>query len=232
MLRSLAWCIACITVPAAILMTGCNRSADALPGHEQAGVGQEVEPDALRGAPQGSWELSDFQTNWTLESRGSSPLDGMLWLPQIKFTVRNTGAVDINQLWLKAMFLDSDGVIKGDESITSVGAVPSGLAKGPNFLRGTLGYTSDMAFLPMIDDAKNKWRFVLYAGDSYSGPWVKIHTGSVDLPEQYKQTPSAVQDKLVGEPGQETGQIATSSGDSPPGVGATYGNGEHRGSLP
>jgi len=100
-------------------------------------------------------------------------------------TVRNTGARDIDKLYFKAVFLDAKGTLKGDDVLVSVNSIPAGSARGPIFMRGYVGYTSDFVFLVMGDDS-NKWRFDLYEGGSYTGPWTKIKSGLVELPEMYR----------------------------------------------
>lgn len=132
------------------------------------------------------YEITSFQTSWTTVSRGLTALDGMLWVPRIRMTVKNLGSREINVIYFRAIFLDDEGVISGDD-IESVRSIPAGYAKGPVFLRGTVGYTSDFAFLSMRRDDSKKWRFNLLAGNSYSGPWTKIKSGFVEIPETYRR---------------------------------------------
>lgn len=133
------------------------------------------------------YEITSFQTSWKMVSRGLTALEGMLWVPEIRMTVKNTGTRDIDVIYFRAVFLDAEGVINGDDIIESISSVPAGYAKGPAFLHGTVGYTSDIAFLPMVKDNSQKWRFDLFVGNSYSGPWTKIKSGFVELPEEYER---------------------------------------------
>ena len=150
---------------------------------------EQSSPQAQRKEAEKSYqyEITSFQTSWKTVSRGYTALEGLLWVPEIRMTVKNTGTRDIDVIYFRAIFLDAEGVIKGDDIIESVSSIPVGYAKGPIFLHGTVGYTSDFAFLPMMIDSSQKWRFELFEGNSYSGPWKKIKTGKVELPEEYQR---------------------------------------------
>ncbi|MEO0162050.1 MAG: hypothetical protein ABIL74_07235 [candidate division WOR-3 bacterium] len=160
-----------------LLFASCQQNKDQ--SNPQA-KRKEVEPSF-------QYEITSFQTSWKTVSRGLTALDGMLWVPEIRMTVKNTGTRDIDIIYFRAVFLDAEGVIKGDDIIESVSSIPAGYAKGPVFLYGTVGYTSDFAFLPMMKDNSQKWRFDLFVGNSYSGPWTKIKSGLVELPEEYRR---------------------------------------------
>jgi hypothetical protein len=135
--------------------------------------------------PSKKYEITSFQTSWETVSRGFTPWEGMLWVPEIRMTVKNTGTRDIDVIYFRAVFLDAEGVIRGDDKIESVSSIPAGYAKGPIFLKGTVGYTTDVAFIPMMKDDSKKWRYDLFEGNRYSGPWTKIKSGFVELPEAY-----------------------------------------------
>jgi len=167
--------IMCLTVLVAVflLFVSCQQSKE------------QSSPQAKRKSYQ--YEIVSFQTSWKAVSRGLTALEGMLWVPEIRMTVKNTGTRDIDVIYFRAVFLDAEGVIKGEDIIKSVSSIPAGYAKGPIFLYGTVGYTSDFAFLPMMKDDSKKWRFELFEGNSYSGPWKKIKTGKVELPEEYQR---------------------------------------------
>lgn len=94
----------------------------------------------------------------------------------------------IERLYLRAVFLDEKGVITS-EAKEAVESVPAGYSKGPVFIPGSVGYRDDMPFLSMVgsDGEKNKWKFDLFSGESYSGPWTKIRSGTVSVPEQLER---------------------------------------------
>ena len=158
---------------------GCNSQVKE-PNSELVSA-TEVESE-----PQNKYEFSVFKTTWETTARGFTEAEGLLWVPQINFTIKNTGLQDIENLYFKAIFLDSENVIKGDDSIESIDSIPASYSKGPIFIQGSVGYTSDYAFIDMLDDASKSWRFDLFEGESYSGPWKKIKSGTIELPEQYK----------------------------------------------
>ena len=118
------------------------------------------------------YEITSFQTGWTKAS---------VWVPEIRMTVKNVGPRDIDRICFKAIFLDAKGVIKGDNVIKCVDSIPAGYARGPIILRGYVGYIILPAFGPMMKNNSKKWRFILFEGKNYSGPWRKIKSGIVDV---------------------------------------------------
>jgi hypothetical protein len=120
--------------------------------------------------------LLDFSTTWTAQSRGYTALDGQLWVPEIKMVVKNMGVLEINEVYLRAVFLDEKGVITS-ESSESIKSIPPGYAKGPIFILGTVGYMSKPSL--RWNAPATKWRYELYQGHSSSGPWKQIQSGFV-----------------------------------------------------
>src|SRR5581483_4681319 len=99
-----------------------------------------------------SIELRDITTTWTTTSRGFTESDGRLWVPQVRAMVKNAGSDDIRRVYCRVLFMDNEGVIKGDDVIESIDSLPASRTKGPIILTGSLGYTSDFAFLSMIEN--------------------------------------------------------------------------------
>jgi len=157
-----------------------------LSGCAQEGDHSKPELKAKNVVQSHQYEITRFETSWKTVSSGLTALDGMVWVPEIRLTIKNTGTRDIEEIYFRAIFLDAEGVIKGDDIIESVSSIPKGYAKGPVFLYGSVGYTSDFAFLPMMSDNSKKWRYDLFEGNSYSGPWRKIKSGAIELPEEYR----------------------------------------------
>lgn len=144
-----------------------------------ADAGREV---VLKGQP---YEITKLETGWETTARGLTALEGMLWVPEIRIFVKNNADKDIEDVFFKVIFLDAEQVIKGDEVIDIISSIPAGYTKGPIFFQGTVGYTSDLALVAMAKDTLKKWRYDFFEGSSYSGPWRKIRSGSIDLPTPY-----------------------------------------------
>jgi len=142
-------------------------------------AGQEA---TSKGQP---YEITKLKTSWDATGRGLTALDGMLWVPEIRIFVKNIAAKDKEDVFFKVLFLDAEQVIKGDEVIERIGSIPAGYTKGPIFFQGTVGYTSDLALVEMAKDTLKKWRYDFFESGSYSGPWRKIRSGSIDLPTPY-----------------------------------------------
>ncbi len=125
-------------------------------------------------------EILRLTTTWKGQSRGTTTLDGALWVPELRMSVRNTSSQDIDVFYLKAQFIDSKGVLTGDPVTRSVREIPQSATKGPVFLSGDIGYTSDWAILGQ------KWRYKLYVSSRYGGPWSQVAAGAIDLPRGYQ----------------------------------------------
>lgn len=162
------------------LLVGCSQSKPNVSTNSTTVKSQETKEEVKNAGK--SYEFVDFATTWEKGSRGTTAADGILWVPQIKFTVKNTDKNDINK-YFKVIFLDEKGTIIGNEIIENTQTIPSGYSKGPIFMRGTTGYTGESVFLTM-DDSK-KWHADLFEGTSYTGPWSKIKSVTIDLPEKY-----------------------------------------------
>ena len=124
--------------------------------------------------------LLDFATGWTRISAGPTHLDGELWVPEIKTVVKNSGADEIQRVWLKAMFIDNKGIITCEQS-ELVEQLPPGYARGPIFLTGRTGYPGTSTFV-QLRSVTQQWRYELYQATTNTGPWTKIGVGLVDLP--------------------------------------------------
>lgn len=172
-------CLCKVFLP--LIITACMSVVGCGTGGEESSNGGKTK------TPSYQYEITSFTSSWTKVSRGLTALEGLLWVPEIRMTIKNTGSKDIEAIYFRVMFLDAEGVIQGDDIIESVMSIPAGYAKGPVFIHGTLGYTSDLAFLPMMKDDSQKWRFDLFQGQSYSGPWEKIKSGVIDLPKAYER---------------------------------------------
>jgi hypothetical protein len=131
-----------------------------------------------------SVELLDFSTSWVNQSRGMTTLDGKIWVPQVKTTVKNLGDADLPSLVIRVAFINDKGVITSD-SKEWIRDLPAGYAKGPFFIKGTVGYTNDWAFVDMANDDKKKWKYDLFYSTSYNGPWKKVRSENIAPPEQY-----------------------------------------------
>ncbi len=132
--------------------------------------------------PVASVLLLDFATGWTRISAGPTHLDGELWVPEIKTVVKNTGAGEIQRIWLKAMFIDNKGIITSEQS-ELVEQLPPGYARGPIFLTGRTGYPGTSTFV-QLRRVTQQWRYELYQATTNTGPWTKIGVGLVDLPSE------------------------------------------------
>lgn len=121
--------------------------------------------------------LLDLDTGWTTTSAGRTHLEGDLWVPEIRTTVKNGTLKEIPGLWLRAIFLDEQLVITS-EQVTLVEKVPPGWRKGPIFLTGKAGYPGESS-LAWMDDPARLWRYELFQGTSATGPWTKIGAGVV-----------------------------------------------------
>jgi hypothetical protein len=77
-------------------------------------------------------------------------------------------------------------VIQGNDVSSSVDSVPAGLARGPVFLRGDVGFTSDTSFLSMVVSPANDWRYDLYYRSGQEN-WKPLTSGTVEIPAQYKR---------------------------------------------
>ena len=130
--------------------------------------------------------LNDFSVSWITTARGMTAVDGRLWVPQVKTTVKNDGSSDLDSYVLRAVFLDEKGVITS-ESKEWIRDLPAGYAKGPFFINGSVGYTSDMPFMGMVKDETKKWRYDIFTSLSYSGPWKKIKSDYVPVPAEYQR---------------------------------------------
>jgi hypothetical protein len=128
------------------------------------------------------YDLLSFQTTWKIADAFGRV--EKVWVPELQFIIKNNGKIDIDSMYFKAVFVDADGIIVGEEPIIDVTNIPAGRGRGPVFLHGSIGYTSDWGFLAMCDDSK-KWSFDLFEGSSYDGPWKKIRTGKVSTPYAY-----------------------------------------------
>ena len=140
-----------------------------------------------------AYKVQEIAVTWTTTARGFTELDGQLWVPEVRATIRNTGDAPTENLYLQAVFYDQDKVIKGDPAIASLHSIPAGFAQGPVFLKGSVGYTSDWALINMGENPQQMWNYELSIGTSYFGPWEMIDKGKVSLPLGYRSTsdPSA-----------------------------------------
>jgi len=129
--------------------------------------------------PEAGYEFTELKAYWAKTSRGLTALEGVLWVPEVKMTIRNTGDRDLEELYFKALFLDHEGTIT-DEDVEVVESIPAGYTRGPVFLRGSVGYTSSNALALLAADKKS-WRVDLFEGKSYSGPWKKIRSLRVKI---------------------------------------------------
>lgn len=156
-------------------------------------------------------------TRWKTTSKGQTALEGLLWVPQIKFNLKNTSPKDAD-LRLRADFIDATGKITSDD--TEYADISAGSTRGPIFLHGSVGYASDEIFLDMMKDAAAKWKVNLYAREGLSAEWHQILSETVQLPGQYQQMEEALHQSPTAEPGPEltpgespehTGDIASPS---------------------
>ncbi|MDH7572559.1 MAG: hypothetical protein QHH27_03280 [Clostridia bacterium] len=141
----------------------------------------QSEPGASDTVPQvsASYEITELKAYWTKTSRGATALEGVLWVPAIKMNIKNTGQQEIEKLYLKALFLDEEGVIT-DEAIEVLESIPAGYTRGPVILRGSVGYTSSNA-IAILTAYEKKWQVDLFEGESYSGPWKKLRSEPVQI---------------------------------------------------
>jgi len=120
-----------------------------------------------------SYEIVSLQAKWKSTSQGLNLSDGMLYVPEIQMTVKNSGKFEIEDIRFKVVFLDDNGVITSD-STGLTGTIPPGYVKGPIFISGSVGYTNSI--MPF----NVKWRFDLFVRNSYSAPWTKIKSGVIE----------------------------------------------------
>jgi hypothetical protein len=130
-------------------------------------------------------QVSEISTTWRLASRGITVMDGQLWVPRLSMTVRNPSDTEL-KTYYRVLFLDEKGVIKAEEREPILG-IPGKLAKGPIFVDGNTGFTNDGPFVEMATGKSKRWSYELDQGEGFSGPWVKVASGPVDIPEDYQR---------------------------------------------
>lgn len=86
----------------------------------------------------------------------------------------------------KRFFLNQ-GVVNADYVI--ILDIPAGLSRGPIFLQGTVGYTSDYPFIGMLSDDTKKWQADIFIQEFVKGAseYKKIKSVAIEVPERYKR---------------------------------------------
>jgi len=138
-----------------------------------------------------SYDLQNVTTTWVKISRGRTTEDGILWVPEVRFKVKNLSSGNINK-YFRVLFIDHDHAVSGDEIIVTLGVLPPGYTKGNLFVRGTIGYTDETMFWKMIGDESKIWEAEIFEGDTYRGPWTKIKTVKISLPGPFQQLKEAI----------------------------------------
>lgn len=141
----------------------------------------------LTGTPTPPFVLSGLTTTWRLESAAYAGVAGGLWVPEVQFTIQNTQSRDIGPVYFRGRFSDGAATLEGDDITQTVQDVPAGYRRGPIFVDGGQGYTSDMAFLPMMQNANTRWRYQLSYATSFTGAYTLLQSGPVELPPNYRQ---------------------------------------------
>jgi len=131
------------------------------------------------------YDLQNLMTTWTKVPRGKTE-DDILWLPEIRFKVKNLSPNNINKHF-RVLFMDHNNSIVGDEIVQTIGILPPGYSKDNIFFRGTIGYTNEAVFWKMVGDDSKHWRAEIFEGDSYRGPWKKIRSVTISLPKPFQQ---------------------------------------------
>lgn len=171
-----------------VLTMGCSTTPTE---KEQPPKGETTRATTLtkqsKDAPPPRIEIKDVEPSWNLDKSQS------IWLPRVRFTVMNYGQTDIDNLVIKGIFIDSKGIVAGQEVIQSVGPIPSQSGNGPVFIRGTIGYThtntilspAGMVFLNMIDHKTKLWTYRLYIQNTNDSTKTVIANGEIRPPRDW-----------------------------------------------
>lgn len=130
-------------------------------------------------------EIYSIKTKWVTTSRGLTDAEGLIWVPQVSLNLKNENTNDI-EIYIKAIFLDEKNIINGNDIIKHE-SITGTYSKGPIFFNGTVGYVSDEIFFVMAKDESKKWKVDLFVSKDYSGPYEKINSLTVNLPDFYEQ---------------------------------------------
>lgn len=163
--------------------------------------------------PLAGLRVEQVHARFEAASVGRTTIDGGIWAPRVNVNVRNTGDTDIDVVYLRAIFVDSEKTLRGDPVIDRMVELPAGYAKGPATLRGEVGFTSNMVFFEWHKRPSLRWRFELFMGPSSDGPWSKVGHGLVD--GIYED-----EGEFVPEPSVDAGSVDIALPPSPPSVAA------------
>jgi len=114
-------------------------------------------------------EARNVRSTFELRSRGTTTIDGGLWLPVVSLDLHNTGTRDLDGVYLRAIFVDGDDVLRGDPVYAGVRMLPAGYSKGPVELMGEVGFSSDLAFMRW-GEGRQRLNFELAISTKPSGP--------------------------------------------------------------
>lgn len=151
----------------------------------------QTTPEKNEERPVKSYDIQNVVTTWTKTPRGQTGEDGILWLPEVRFKVKNLSPHHINKHF-RVLFIDQDNSISGHEIVETIGVLPPGYSRNNLLFRGTKGYTNETVFWKMLGDDSKYWKADIFIGDSYRGPWEKIKTVKISLPEPFKQLKKAM----------------------------------------
>lgn len=175
-----------VTVTLTASVTNCRDTQPApgtdTPARPDRRLSHSDSPSSPSVDPTSEIRISKIEAHFLPASRGITTIDGALWVPEISIELRNAGPVDLDAIYIRAVFTDDQNVIRGDAAVGSMKELPAGYTKGPLSLHGTVGYTTDMAFLDWTQDKSKRWRFDLFFGSEMRGPWRRVGSGRIDSP--------------------------------------------------